>query len=186
MRRMRVFSIILGVLLILAGIYSILSPVKTSTIIPYFIGILLFMYGIGKAVRWSDERRMYGQSCWSLAGAIATVLFGIILVISPVLRLSMGAAVVVIIGCWIFVMGILRVIHAFRLRKLSRYTDIYGYPVKNNWYLACIPGILMTIFGLVNVCNPMVGLGMIGTLAGIIMIVSGSSLLSYGQMAVFW
>ena len=106
---------LLGVMLILSGIFCLFSPVTSSTVIPYMIGIALTATGIGKLMRRADERRFYGQSSWSLAGAVVSLIFGILLMVSPTLQLSMGTTVVVLIGCWITIMGILRIVHAFQL-----------------------------------------------------------------------
>ncbi len=104
---------LLGVMLILSGIFCLFSPVTSSTVIPYMIGIALTATGIGKLMRRADERRFYGQSSWSLAGAVVSLIFGILLMVSPTLQLSMGTTMVVLIGCWITIMGILRIVHAF-------------------------------------------------------------------------
>ena len=186
MRRTGLLSSLIGILLVIAGIYSLFSPVATSTVIPYAIGLALIATGIGKVLRRAEERRFYGESRWSLAGAIVSLLFGIVLVLSPALQLSMGVSVVMLIGCWITVMGVLRIVHAFRLRRVTGYTDLFGRPVSHDWYMALLPGAAMVIFGMVNVLKPAVGLGMIGTLLGVLMIFCGSSLLSLGSFSWYW
>ena len=185
MRKTSILPTILGVLLIIGGIYSLFSPVQTSTVIPYAVGIGLSAAGIGKILRWLDEKRFYGRSRWSLAGAAVSLIFGLILVFSPAFQLSMGSSVIMLIGCWITAMGILRIIHAFRLRKVEGY-DFLGRPVSSSWYMAMIPGIVMLIIGLVNVLHPEIGLGMIGILIGMIMIGAGTTLVSFGQISWFW
>ena len=35
-------------------------------------------------------------------------------------------------------------------------------------------------------CHPSIGLGMIGVLVGVLMLLSGSALLSFGQLSWFW
>ena len=113
------WTTLLGVMLILSGIFCLFSLVTSSTVIPYMIGIALTATGIGKLMRRADERRFYGQSSLSLAGAVVSLIFGILLMVSPTLQLSMGTTVVVLIGCWITIMGILRIVHAFQLRKVT-------------------------------------------------------------------
>ena len=186
MRRTSLLPTLIGVLLVIGGIYSLFSPVATSTVIPYVIGLALIVTGIGKMLRRADERRFYGESRWSLAGAIVSLFFGIVLVMSPALQLSMGASMIMLIGCWITVMGVLRIIHAFRLRKVTGYTDMFGRPVSNDWFMALLPGAAMVIIGMVNVLHPAIGLGMIGALIGILMILCGSSLLSLGSISWYW
>ena len=186
MRRTNLLPTLIGVLLVIGGIYCLFSPVATSTVIPYVIGLALIVTGIGKILRRADEKRFYGESRWSLAGAIVSLFFGIVLAMSPALQLSMGASIVMLIGCWITIMGILRIIHAFRLRKVTGYTDLFGRPVSNDWFMALLPGAAMVIIGMVNVLHPAIGLGMIGALIGILMILCGSSLLSLGNISWYW
>ena len=177
---------LLGIMLILSGIFCLFSPVTSSTVIPYMIGIALTATGIGKLMRRADERQFYGQSSWSLAGAVVSLIFGILLIASPTLQLSMGTTVVVLIGCWVTIMGILRIIHAFGLRKVTAYVDLFGRPVSNDWYMALLPGIAMVAIGILNVLHPSIGLGMIGALVGVLMLLCGSTLLSFGQLSWFW
>ena len=186
MRRTNILPTLIGVFMVAAGIYSLFFPVETSTVIPFVIGVALIVTGIGKILRQADERRFYGESRWSLAGAIISLIFGVVLVMSPAFQLSMGASVVMLIGCWITIMGVLRIIHAFRLRKVTEYTDLFGRPVSNDWFMALLPGVAMVIIGMVNVMHPEIGLGMIGALIGILMIVCGSSLLSLGSISWYW
>lgn len=182
-----IHATMIGVLLLLCGIFCLFSPVESSSVIPYLIGIALVATGIGKIFRWADEKRYFGQSRWNLAGAIISLLFGVLIIMSPALQLSMGASMIVLIGCCITMMGILRIVHAFKLRKIdAAYVDLFGRPVGSDWYMALLPGIAMTIIGIVNILHPSVGLGMVGALIGLMMLFCGSTLLSFGQMAWFW
>ena len=185
MKRTRLLPMVIGILLILAGVYGLFFPVETSAVIPYIIGIALTITGIGKIFRWADEKRFYGNSRWSLAGAVISLLFGLILVFSPALQLSMGTSVILLIACWVTAMGLIRILHAFRLRRMDGY-DLFGRPIRSFWYMALIPGLLMLLIGVMNILHPEIGLGMIGALIGVIMIISGSTLLSFGQISWIW
>ena len=176
----------LGIMLILSGIFCLFFPVVSSTGIPYMIGIALTATGIGKLLRRADERRFYGQSRWSLAGTIVSLFFGVLLILSPALQISMGTTVVVLTGCWITIMGLLRIVHAFQLRMITSFVDVFGRPVSNDWYMALFPGIAMAAAGILNILHPSIGLGMIGVLVGVLMLLSGSALLSFGQLSWFW
>lgn len=184
--RRALWPTVLGILLILSGIFCLFSPVESSTVIPYMMGIALTATGIGKMMRRTEEKRFYGQSRWSLAGAVASLVFGILLIVSPTLQLSMGTAMIILVGCWVAIMGVLRIVHAFQLRKVTAYVDMFGRPVSNDWYMALLPGIAMTVVGMLNVFHPSIGLGMIGALVGVLMLLCGSSLLSFGQISWFW
>ena len=177
---------VLGILLTLSGIFCLFFPVRSSMLIPYMIGIALTATGIGKMLLWTEEKRFYGQNRWSLAGAVISLFFGILLIVSPTLQFSMGTTVIMLIGCWTTIMGILRIVHAFQLRKVTACVDLFGRPASNDWYMALLPGIAMTAVGMLNVFHPSIGLGMIGTLVGVLMLLCGSLLLSFGQLSWFW
>ena len=130
--RRNYFPNILGIILIIAGIFCIFSPVASSALIPYMVGLGLAVTGIGKIFRWAKERHYYRHSGWNLAGAVASLLAGILLAVSPSLQLSVNFTVVMLIGCWIMVMGILRIIHAFQLKSVQGYMDLFGRPVSND------------------------------------------------------
>ena len=96
------------------------------------IGIALTATGIGKLLRRADERRFYGQSRWSLAGTVVSLFFGVLLILSPALQISMGTTVVVLTGCWITIMGLLRIVHAFQLRTITSFVDLFGGEVHHD------------------------------------------------------
>ena len=72
----KIISVILGVLMIAAGIYCFFTPVETSSIIPFVLGIVMIVDGIGRIVTWFDIRGAMRQSAWVLVSAIVSLLFG--------------------------------------------------------------------------------------------------------------
>ena len=60
-------SVILGVLMIIAGVYCFFTPVETSTVIPFVLGIVMVGDGIGRIVTWLGV---------SLPGSISAILCG--------------------------------------------------------------------------------------------------------------
>ena len=186
MRKTNFLAALLGVLLIISGISSLLSPVGASSVIPYIAGLVLIVIGAGKILIWMDERRFYSESRWNIAGAVASLLFGIVLVISPSLQISIGAAAVMLLGGCIMVFGTLRIVHAFRLRKMDRSADTFGQMIRADWHIDLMSGTVMVIIGLMNILNPAIGLGLIGILIGFLLIFCGSSLLSFGSTSWYW
>ena len=51
----KVLSVILGVLTIIAGVYCFFTPVETSAVIPFVLGIVMIGDGIGRIVTWFDK-----------------------------------------------------------------------------------------------------------------------------------
>ena len=169
-------SVILGVLMIIAGVYCFFTPVETSTVIPFVLGI------VGRIVTWFDIRNIVRQSAWVLVSAVVSLIFGLMLMFSPVLQMSIGVVVILLTGWWILALGIIRIVHAFHLLKIKRESEGFGFGeiIGSNWWIALILGILLTIFGLIVILNPMLGLGVIGVLVGCSVITAGINLIYLG------
>ena len=131
---------------------------------------------------WFDIRDSVRQSAWVLASAVVSLIFGLMLAFSPALQMSVGVLVILLTGWWILALGIIRIVHAFHLRKIKREADGFGFGemIGSNWLIALILGILLTIFGFIVILNPMMGLGMIGVLIGCGVITAGVNLIYLG------
>lgn len=107
-----------GLLSIGVGLYALLGPVNTALLFVYVIafqailfGVSVFMFGVNIRKAVSGEWVLY------LTG-IVSVLFGLLLVGAPGIG---GLSVSLMVGGWSLVIGILRVLFAFRVRSLVRH-----------------------------------------------------------------
>ena len=123
----------------------------------------------------SRKRSIFSSSSLSL-------IFGLMLAFSPVLQMSVGVFVALLTGWWILALGIIRIVHAFHLLKIKRESDGFGFGemLGSNWWIALILGALLTIFGVIVILNPMLGLGVIGVLIGCGVITAGINLIYLG------
>ena len=112
--------VILGILMILAGITCFFTPVETSSVIPFIFGLAMVIDGIGRIVAWFSIREYAPRSGWVLASSIISLVFGLMLTTSPMLQVSVGVFVVLLTGWWILALGIIRIVHAFHLLKIKR------------------------------------------------------------------
>lgn len=106
-----------GLLSIVVGLYALLGPVTSVLLFVYVIafqaivfGVTVFMFGVNirKAVR----------SEWVLyVTGVVSVLFGLMLAWAPGIG---GLSLSLMAGAWSLAIGILRVIFAFRVRRLVR------------------------------------------------------------------
>ena len=174
--------VILGILMILAGITCFFTPVETSSVIPFIFGLAMVIDGIGRIIAWFSIREYAPQSGWVLASSIISLVFGLMLTTSPMLQVSVGVFVVLMTGWWILALGVIRIVHAFHLLKLKRESDGFGFGemLGSNWWIALILGALLTIFGIIVILNPMLGLGVIGVLVGCSVITAGINLIYLG------
>ena len=181
--------------MISAGVYCFFTPVETSTVIPFVLGIVMIGDGIGRIATWFDIRDIVRQSAWVLVSAVVSLIFGLMLAFSPVLQMSVGVFVILLTGWWILALGIIRIVHAFHLLKLKKESDGFGFSemlgsnwwialilemLGSNWWIALILGALLTLFGVIVILNPMLGLGVIGVLIGCGVITAGVNLIYLG------
>ena len=174
--------VILGILMILAGITCFFTPVETSSVIPFIFGLAMVIDGIGRIIAWFSIREYAPQSGWVFASSVISLIFGLMLTTSPMLQMSVGVFVVLLTGWWILALGIIRIVHAFHLLKLKKESDGFGFGemLGSNWWIALILGALLTLFGVIVILNPMLGLGVIGVLIGCGVITAGVNLIYLG------
>ncbi len=123
----KILSVILGLLMIIAGVYCFFTPVETLTVIPFVLGIVMIGDGIGCIFTWFDIRNFVRPSAWKLVSAVVSLIFGIMLAFSPVLQMSVGVFVILLTSWWILALGIIRIVHAFHLLKIRGKYDRFGF-----------------------------------------------------------
>ena len=178
--------VILGILMILAGITCFFTPVETSSVIPFIFGLAMVIDGIGRIIAWFSIREYAPRSGWVLASSIISLVFGLILTTSPMLQMSVGVFVVLLTGWWILALGIIRIVHAFHLLKIKRESPDFVFGemigsnwemIGSNWWVALILGLLLGVLGVIVILNPLLGLGVIGVVVGCGMITAGINLI---------
>ena len=180
--------VILGILMILAGITCFFTPIETSSVIPFIFGLAMVIDGIGRIIAWFSIREYAPQSGWVLASSIISLVFGLMLTTSPMLQVSVGVFVVLMTGWWILALGIIRIVHAFHLLKIKRESPdfAFGEMVGSNWWVALILGLLLGVLGVIVILNPLLGLGVIGVVVGCGMITAGINLIFLSTNVWLW
>ena len=149
------------------------------------IGAGMLLDGIGRIVNWYQMERGTEQSGWVLASAIISLTLGIILMCSDAMQLTMDAFIVYMAIAWLITLGILRIAHALRIRKMRNNIRDFqpDTPFGRNWWIALIFGILLIVFGIIGMFAPATIIETIGTLIGISIIISGANLIHFGISA---
>ena len=180
--------VILGILMILAGITCFFTPVETSSVIPFIFGLAMVIDGIGRIIAWFSIREYAPQSGWVLASSVISLIFGLMLTTSPVLQMSVGVFVVLLTGWWILALGIIRIVHAFHLLKIKRESSdfVFSEMIGSNWWIALILGLLLGVLGVIVILNPLLGLGVIGVVVGCGMITAGINLIFLSTSFWLW
>ena len=159
-RHASTWSIVWGVLLIVAGMLAIGAPFLAAVAVTALIGWLIVFAGIVHlAIAFHSHGA--GSVIWKLLVGLAYVCFGLYVIMHPVIGL---ASLTLILASLFLIEGILQVILFFKMRSLQ----------GSNWML--IDGVITLLLGLlIYVQWPSSSAWAIGTLVGISMIMSGVS-----------
>ena len=174
---MKVTGIVIGVLLILGGISCMLTPTVTYLTLAWVAGFSMIVDAIGNIATWFAKKKDRMADGWDLAGAIASLIFGVILVSSAAAQVLTAVIMVNIVAVWIIVKGIIRIVAAIRLRQLRKALD--AQVLGRNWGKILAMGILMTICGILCLIDSGILMVVIGIAVGIAIISSGVNLIMF-------
>ena len=154
------WSIVLSILMILAGVLAIVIPPAAGIAVTILVGWLLIFSGAAHLV-FGWHTRSAGAFIWELLLALIYILVGVYLLLHPVAGL---ASLTLGLTIYLFAEGILELILSFRLRPMP----------GSRWLL--FDGIVTLILAiLIWRTWPSSTAWVIGTLVGISMLFSGVS-----------
>jgi uncharacterized membrane protein HdeD (DUF308 family) len=152
---------LVGLLSFVAGVIVLIKPGASLATVAVIAGIFLLVDGILElAGSFMGSTRNRGMV--ALFGAV-TAIVGVLLIRHPI---GGVAAVALLIGLWLIVIGVIRFATAF---------DEYEH---RGWYASA--GVLELIAGVVIVANPNIGFATLAILVGIGFIVNGIGLGALG------
>mgnify|MGYP001033203415 CR=1 FL=1 len=107
--------LLMGVLGVIVGGYALLNPLVSMTAFIYLVAFQAIMLGVflvmlGYKVRAATER----EWILYLTGGLS-ILFGILVIVNPAVG---GLSVILMIATWAIIMGVLKIIFAFKVKNL--------------------------------------------------------------------
>lgn len=171
---MKVVTIILGVLLLVGGIYCVFTPVATYAAIAWLIGLSMVVEGVASIITWSEARRLGLANGWTLAGSIISLVLGVFLLGSYFLRFAVDMFIAYLIAVWLIVAGVTRIVAAINVRNSN--DQVYA----SGWGIQLVLGILIVILGILYIFNPLSAMMSMGMLLGLSIIVVGAELIAAG------
>lgn len=154
--------LIVGALSVVAGVIVLAKPSISLATIAVIVGIFLLIDGVME-VCWALLRRGESRALPALIGVVSAVA-GVILVRHPTKAV---AAIALLVGLWLIIMGVIRLIRAFD------HAERPGWSIVN--------GIVELLGGIVIVSSPHIGVHTLALLVGIAFILRGLAL-----VAVAW
>ncbi len=174
---MKILSIVLGVLLAIGGVYCLMTPIATYSVLSWLIGLAMLVEGIGSVVTWNDRRKLGFADGWTLLGAIVSIILGCILLVSYVAQFAVDLFIAYMIAAWFVIGGITRIIAAVKLRQ---FRDATGSAIDGSWGLLLVLGIIIVILGVLCLFNPLAVMVGVGAMLGVAIIFSGIDLIVRG------
>ena len=175
---MKIIVIILGVLMFIGGVYCVITPIATYAVLAWLIGLAMLVEGIGSVVTWNDLRSRGFADGWTLAGAIVSIILGVILLVSYAAQWAVDVFIAYMIAAWLVIGGIMRIVAALKLRKVK---NDPGYrSLDMNWGVLLVLGILVTILGILCLFNPLSVMVGVGFMLGVSIICVGIDLFAHG------
>ena len=167
---MTALIVIFGVLLIIAGVALMATPLMTFMSAGYFIIILFFLWGIYGLVRGIREKR-YGVEFFF---AILSLILGIVgLVVPNAAAMTNDYILLYLAAGWFIVHGILSIVTAIQSKRNG---DDTGSMV-----LCIVLGVLELIIGIYSFVHPAMMAVALGILIGIYFIETGINAIVIGR-----
>ena len=168
----RWLSLVVGALMIILGVWMLLTPAAAIITVTMFISLGLLIFGISEIYMFRS--RHYGEhSGWVLASGIISTLLGIWLFFFPSGQAGMLVVLPFLLAFWVMSAGVARVAGAFSLKQLG--TASWG------WVLAL--GIIGVLLGFLLMFNPIISMLTIAALIGFAFIWNGiATIAMYGCM----
>lgn len=135
-------SLLVGVLMIVAGGYALFAPIGVLVSLPLIIGILAIAKGIQTLWMYFMVKRDFNQkSMWLIWLGIVDIIIGLVFII----RIGLALDIIVFIFAIWFILDAIAEIMTARLFKAQR-----GY-----YWLLLVLGIIALILGIILLFNPL-------------------------------
>ena len=176
MKAGRIILLILGIIMALTGVYCLFTPTMTYLSVGYIVGLNMALDAFGGIVTWSERRAMGMADGWTLAGAVASLAFGVLLLGSAGMQFAVDMMIIYIAAFWLIVIGVIRVIYALQIRRIRQALDaeIFG----GRWPVMMILGILLIVGGVFSLFNPSGLMIAIGINFGLCILAAGAHLIA--------
>lgn len=163
-KAMKWVGVILGVLMVVLGLYGTFRPVMFFASLGWLIGIAVVASGFDGFAAWWAGRKDKSASVWDLLLAILSIVFGVLLLCNVGLRILTDELLVTLFGVWILVAGVVRIVNAVTLRPRM-------------WGLLVVLGVVLVIGAIVSLMHPLFTMLSIGMFVAFNFIFQGANLI---------
>lgn len=158
MSKMSQFSIVNLIMFVLVGLFLVIKPATTLSMISYILGLIILIHGIVNLVRYYVNKDKNNLFDFGLVLGIIEVVVAIIFISTPEFVASI---IPLILGVWILVNGIFKLQFALNLKSVE----------NDSWIHSLVVSIVSIVFGVVLISNPFSGAVIITRIIGIFLII---------------
>jgi uncharacterized membrane protein HdeD (DUF308 family) len=149
-----------GAIFLGIGAYAFIDPLSSYMKLVKFTGIGLLINGVLLLVLTATNTKYPQEKIWMQAESIIHLLFGILFLLNPLLSFI---ALPYFIGCWVFLVGVIKIIAALVLKGSIR-----------GWAFILGVGMLCVILGFMLLYIPFVKASDVTILIGVFGLIMGS------------
>ncbi|MCQ2378736.1 MAG: DUF308 domain-containing protein [Victivallaceae bacterium] len=146
-----------GILIVVFGILMFTDFTAIINLVTMILGIVLLVDGGATLIGMFAGRKV---SASLIASSLFLIIFGILALKQP---FAINTLILVVIGIWLAAGGIQEIVFCFTAKRP---------------FLSILSGILSLLAGALFIISPWSGLAAIGTLLGILLVVSGVTMIS--------
>ncbi len=167
---MGIITLFTGLLVILAGIFTIANTGSTVASIAFILGITVILLGIVMLIGYfiGSRYRTRIKHNWVLVDSIVAIIIGVVLLGNLV---TAEIVVPYLLAMWVIYSGIQRVVAATHIDLSEK---------KTNFIAALGIGLLLTVVGCLSFFNPLLSLASQTELIGMFLIVQGIAAVELG------
>lgn len=182
MKTFKTCGIIIGILMIVSGIYCIANPSITYLVIGYVIAFNMIFDAIGRIYMWWQFKKNDEVDTWLFASGILSAICGTILIVDVAALISVDIFIAYLIATWLLVHSVISIIRAFRIRKFHK--DFNTIVIGEYWWFNLLLSCFMCIFAVLSIINPVIIMTSIGIFIGLGVITSGVSMVTLATTAI--
>ncbi len=153
MKKLSQLSMYTSIIFIVIGLFLIIKPATTLSLISYVLGLVILVNGIITLIRYYSSREKSNLFDFGLILGIVEVVIAVIFISKPT---AIASIIPLILGIWILVNGIFKLQFALNL-KISK---------NDSWIYSCVIASLSILLGLVLILNPFEGAVVITQIIG--------------------
>ena len=146
------------ILFLLLGIFLLIKPELANSLIGYCVGTIVALSGIMSLVTYFKNKTNFKYMNIQLVYGILTLIAGVAIIINP---LSVSKLIIICLGIWMVINGIIKINTALMLKNNKEET----------WSLILVIAILTILCGSMLIFNPFSGTMVVTQVIGVFVII---------------